>query len=566
MHDPAEPAATEPAATEALEPAAAEALELEAPEPAARTSPPPRGASERLLLLSVMVVATCGLVYELISATMASYLLGDSVTQWSLVIGVYLSAMGLGSWLSGYVVTSLHARFVQAQLVVALVGGYSAAALFFGFAWLSSVRPLLFGILLVVGTLVGLEIPLLMRIGRQGHTLKDLVARVLAFDYLGSLAASVLFPLLLLPHLGLVRTSLVFGLMNAAVALWGVHAFREQLRHPARLRAQALVVLGVLGVGLWSGKRLEDLGEASLYEMPVLYSHKTPYQRLTLTRWQDDVRLYIDGNLQFASTDEHRYHEALVHPVLAAAAVARPLPEPAPGQAPDQGRRVLVLGGGDGLALRELLKHPDVASVDLVDLDPAMTELFSTHPMLTALNAGSLSSPRVRVHNRDAMEWLVEHERAGEPPFDVAIVDLPDPNNFSLGKLYTQSFYRLLRQRLREDGVAVVQATSPYLAPRSFWCIVATLRSSGLHALPYHAHVPSFGDWGFVLVSRIPQPVPVRLRPGVAMRFLDDATLATLFVFPRDQQPPEVDVNRLNDQLLVHYYEADLADPLGRRG
>ena len=546
-----------------------------APEPASpgpldgtRTAADVQAAEGRFLLLSVMVVATCGLVYELISATMASYLLGDSVTQWSLVIGVYLSAMGLGSWLSKFVVGPLHARFIQVQLVIALVGGFSAAALFLGFGWLASVRPLLFGILLLVGTMVGLEIPLLMRIGQQGQALKDLVARVLAFDYLGSLAASVMFPLLLLPHLGLVRTSLLFGLLNAAVALWAVHAFRRDLRRPGWLRAQALAVLAVLAVGMWGGKRLEDFGEASLYELPVLYSQKTPYQRLTITRWQDDIRLYIDGNLQFASNDEHRYHEALVHPAMAAAAVARPLPLPSEseGAAATGGRRVLVLGGGDGLGLRELVKHADVESVDLVDLDPAMTELFTTHPVLAGLNGGSLADPRVRVHNRDAMEWLIEHERAGAPRFDVAIVDLPDPNNFSLGKLYTQSFYRLLARRLRDDGVAVVQATSPYLAPRSFWCIVETLRASGLNPRPYHAHVPSFGDWGFVLASPRPQPQPLRLRPGVPMRFLDDATLSTLFVFPVDQQPPEVEVNRLNDQLLVHYYEADLADPLGRRG
>ncbi|MCX4243581.1 spermidine synthase [Paraliomyxa miuraensis] len=532
-----------------------------------------RAAQGRLLLLSVMVVATCGLVYELISATMASYLLGDSVTQWSLVIGVYLSAMGLGSWLSKFVTSRLHARFIHVQLIIALVGGYSATALFFGFAQLSSVRPLLFGILGLVGTMVGLEIPLLMRIMKQGQDLKDLVARVLAFDYLGSLAASVMFPLLLLPYLGLVRTSLLFGLMNAAVALWAVHAFASELSAPRWLRAQALLVLALLSVGMWGGKRLEDLGESAMYEMPVIFSQKTPYQRLTITRWQDDIRLYIDGNLQFASLDEHRYHEALVHPAMAASAASRPVVGVAAGVAvgpgiegEGPGRRVLVLGGGDGLAVRELLAHDDVASVDLVDLDPVMTELFSTHPMLVDLNRASLSDPRVRVHNRDAMEWLVEHERASEPPFDVVVVDLPDPNNFSLGKLYSESFYRLLLRRLRPDGVGVVQATSPYLAPRSFWCIVATLRAAELHPLPYHAHVPSFGDWGFVLISPLPREAPQALRPGVEMRFLDDATLRTLFVFPADQQPPEVEVNRLNDQMLVHYYEADLVDPLGRRG
>ncbi|MEX1365772.1 MAG: polyamine aminopropyltransferase, partial [Nannocystaceae bacterium] len=459
---------------------------------------------------------------------------------------------------SKFVVRHIHARFIQIQLVIALVGGFSATAMFFGFAQLTSVRPLLFGILGLIGTLVGLEIPLLMRIMQQGQDLKDLVARVLAFDYLGALAASLLFPLALLPYLGLVRTSLLFGLLNAAVALWSVHAFADELPRRHWLRAQTLVIIALLAAGMWGGKRLEDLGESSLYDFPVIFSHKTPYQRLTITRFEDDIRLYIDGNLQFSSTDEHRYHEALVHPAMAAAAQARPEPG-------DAGRRVLVLGGGDGLALRELLRHDDIGSIDLVDLDPAMTELFSTHPVLTGLNGGSLTDPRVSVHNRDAMEWLAEHERADKPRFDVAIVDLPDPNNFSLGKLYTRSFYRLLARRLRPDGVGVVQATSPYLAPRSFWCIVATLDAAGLQPRPYHAHVPSFGDWGFVLVSPVDRPPPLRLREGVEYRFLDDATLSTLFVFPADQAPPPVEINRLNDQLLVHYYESDLVDPLGRK-
>ena len=515
-------------------------------------------ARRRMLLVSVIVVATCGLVYELISATMASYLLGDSVTQWSLVIGVYLSAMGLGSWLSKSIEHRIHDRFVQVQLLIAVVGGFSATALFLGFAQLSTVRPLLFGILVVVGTAVGLEIPLIMRI-MKGYALKDLVARVLAFDYLGSLAASLLFPLLLLPHLGLVRTAMVFGVLNAVVALWAVRTFETSLQRPRWLQAQAVVVLALLGGGIVWGKSIEDFGETELYDFPVIFSQKTPYQRLTITRWQDDIRLFIDGNLQFSSADEHRYHEALVHPVMAAAAEARPNAS--------EGRRVLVLGGGDGLALREVLRHGDVASVDLVDLDPAMTELFSTHPVLTGLNAGAFGDPRVRVHAADAMEWLARHGREGGEPFDVAIVDLPDPNNFSLGKLYTRAFYRLLGRNLRPDGVGVVQSTSPYLAPRSFGCIVATLEAAEMNPMPFHAHVPSFGDWGFVLVAPSPRPIPEKLRPDMTLRFLDDAMLPTLFVFPADQaRPTGVEINRLNDQNLVRYYEEDLTGPVGRRG
>lgn len=523
--------------------------------PAAPTAPP---AKPRFILFSVLVVATCGLVYELICATMASYLLGDSVTQWSLVIGVYLSAMGLGSWLSKYVERDVHARFIQIQLIIALVGGFSAAALFLGFAWLASVRPLLFGILITVGTMVGLEIPLLMRIlageddEAQPASLKDLVARVLAFDYLGSLAASVLFPLALLPYLGLVRTSLFFGLLNGFIALWSAVTFAPALKRPRWLQTQAGLVVTALAAGFAMGPQLETFGESQLYDFPVIFSKKTPYQRLTITRWQSDIRLFIDGNLQFSSTDEHRYHEALVHPAATMAAHSGPV-------------HAVVLGGGDGLGIRELLRHPQVERVDLVDLDPTMTELFSSHPVLSGLNDHAFDDPRVHVHNADAMEWLLERRRKGEAGFDLAIVDLPDPNNFSLGKLYTRAFYRLLRANLKPSGVGVVQATSPYLAPRSYWCVVDTLEAADLHPLPYHALVPSFGDWGFALISpQIIEP-PRALPPELPLRFLSDVMLPTLFVFPADQQPLDVEINRLNDQMLVHYYEADLKNPIVQR-
>ncbi len=513
----------------------------------------PAGDRDRTLLLSVLAVATAGLVYELVSATMASYLLGDSVTQWSLVIGVYLSAMGLGSWLSKGIERDLHGRFVAIQLGVAWVGGFSATLLFIGFAHLATVRPLLFGLLAAVGTMVGLEIPLLLRLLERGHALKDVVARVLAFDYIGSLAASMLFPLVLLPYLGLVRTALLFGIVNAAVALWFLHAFRDDVGAWARRHALTWLT-GVSLCGAFAfAPAIEEFGESELYDAPVVFSQRTTYQRLTLTRWRDDLRLYIDGNLQFSSVDEHRYHETLVHPVMALA------------PARTGGLRVLALGGGDGLALREILTDARVAHVDLVDLDPGMTELFSHHPVLSALNRDAFADPRVTVHNADAMAWLARQRDDGGAPFDVAIVDLPDPNDFSLGKLYTRAFYRLLASRIADDGAFVVQATSPYLAPRAFWCIVRTLEASGLVATPYHVHVPSFGDWGFVLAAKSAFDEPTALARGPERRFLTDAMLPGLFVFPADQAPPEVGINQLNDQLLVHYYEGDLMSP-GRRG
>lgn len=520
----------------------------EAPDPLQPQPQPQPGA--RLLLASVLVVATCGLVYELIAATMASYLLGDSVTQFSLVIGVYLSAMGLGSWLSKSIERELHDRFITVQLIIAVVGGLSAAGLFLGYAYLSTVRPLLFAILILVGTMVGLEIPLLMRILGRGQELKDLVARVLAFDYIGSLFASLLFPLALLPHLGLVRTSLLFGLLNAVVAVACARTFRGQLARPRAALFNSVVVAALLAGLLAVGHKVERFAENQLYDAPVVFSNKTAYQRLTLTRAADDLRLYIDGNLQFSSVDEHRYHEALVHPAMAEAPAAT---------------RALVLGGGDGLAVRELLKYPALARIDLVDLDPGMTELFRRDTQLRGLNLGSLDDPRVQVHNADAMRWLEQHLQGGGARYDVVLVDLPDPNNFSLGKLYSHPFYRLLGRALADDGVGVIQATSPYLAPRSFWCIVRTLDAAALHPRPYHAHVPSFGDWGFALVSHGPRRPPHKLAVAAPLRFLSDDLLAGLFVFPADQQPPDVEINRLSDQLLVHYYEQDLRGPGGRR-
>ena len=513
-------------------------------EPGAAPDAPRPGS--RLLLASVLVVATCGLIYELIAATMASYLLGDSVTQFSLVIGVYLSAMGLGSWLSKSIERDLYDRFITVQLIIAVVGGLSAASLFLGYAYLSTIRPLLFSILVLVGTMVGLEIPLLMRILKDGQDLKDLVARVLAFDYIGSLVASILFPLALLPHLGLVRTSLLFGLLNALVAILCARSFRRQLTRPRAALGRSVAVALLLAALLAFGHKIERFAENQLYEAPVVFSNKTAYQRLTLTRWAEDLRLYIDGNLQFSSVDEHRYHEALVHPAMAG----------------HQARRALVLGGGDGLAVRELLKYPALEHIDLVDLDPGMTELFRKDPQLLRLNHGSLHDPRVAVHNADAMRWLESYVQAGGVPFDLVLVDLPDPNNFSLGKLYSHPFYRLLRRALAEDGVGVVQATSPYLAPRSYWCIVRTLEAADLHPLPYHAHVPSFGDWGFALISRGPRPAPTRLAP-VELRFLSDDLLAGLFVLARGPPPPGVGVPRLGGPLRGPGGEQDLRGPGG---
>ena len=489
------------------------------------------------LLLSVFVIASCGLAYELVAGALSSYLLGDSVTQFSTVIGAYLFAMGVGSWLSKYIVRDLIGTFVRIELLVGLLGGFAALGLFLAFVWLPApFRLLLYLAVFLIGVLVGLEIPLVMRILKREIEFKDLVSQVLTFDYLGALAVSLLFPLFLAPQWGMLRTGLLFGLLNVAVALWALRLFADQLPAQRWLTLQAWAVFLLLAAGFAGAGRLTSLAEAQIYADEIVHAETTPYQRLVVTRWRDDLRLFINNNLQFSSHDEYRYHEALVHPGLAALPWAR---------------RVLVLGGGDGLALREILKYPQIEAVTLVDLDAAMTDLFATAPALVELNRGALSSPKVKVVNADALVWLEQNREH----FDFIVVDFPDPSNFALGKLYTSAFYRLLERRLAANGLIVVQSTSPLYARQSFWCVVTTLEEAGLQTAPYHALVPSFGEWGYILAGR--QKIAISTVDREKTRFLTPETLPGLFVFPADMARLPVEPNRLNNQALVRYFESE---------
>lgn len=485
-----------------------------------------------ILLVSVLVVATCGLIYELLAGTLASYLLGDSVTQFSTVIGTYLFAMGVGSWLSRHVRGDEMGVFVRVEIMIAALGGWSAAGLFMLFPLVGDFRVVLYALVLAIGVLVGLEIPLLIRILRHRFAFRELVSNVLTYDYVGALIASLLFPLVLVPWLGMIRTGFVFGLANVTVALALLFALRRQRGVAADMGA-ALIVTASLIAGLAMADRMQRWSEVAFYAEPVVHARSTPYQRIVITRRGKDLRLYLNGNLQFSTRDEYRYHEALVWPVLGRVA------DPA---------RVLILGGGDGLAAREVLRDPRVRHITLVDLDPEMTLLFRDTPQLSALNRGSLSSPRVTVHNADAFRWV----REVQGPYDAILIDFPDPTEFSLGKLYTESFYREVARLLAPEGVMSVQSTSPLIAPRSYWTVASTLEAAGFTARGYHAYVPSFGEWGFTLASHRPIAAPVSLPRG--LRFLTPTSERAMFDFPPDMARRPAPVNRLDNQALVRSF------------
>lgn len=493
-----------------------------------------------VLLSSVFIVATCGLVYELVAGTIASYLLGDSVTQFSTVIGAYLSAMGVGSYLAQFIKKRLLETFIQVEIVLALIGGISATVLFLSFELVYSFRLVLYGLVFVIGVLVGLEIPLLMRILRERIEFSALVSRVLSFDCLGALAASVLFPLVLAPHLGLMRTAFLFGLLNVVVALWILAVLGHELPARRMLTGGAWSVFALLVLGFVSSTSLVAFAEAGLYAEPVIYTKNSRYQRIVLTRSQDETKLFLNGALQFSSRDEYRYHEALVHPGMAAA---------------KNPRRVLVLGGGDGLAVREVLRYPTVESVVLVDLDPAMTELFRSSALTRELNAEALLSPKVTIVNTDAFVWL---KSFSGPLFDFVVIDFPDPTSYSLGKLYTTTFYRSLEKVMAPEARAVVQSTSPLIARRSFWCVNNTIASLGFDTVPYHVYLPSFGEWGFIVFSRDRTPLNPHFPPG--LRFMTAETFVTMQSFPPDMHRIETEINRLDNQVLVSYYASEWAE------
>jgi spermidine synthase len=498
-----------------------------------------KGAYQWLLLIAVFVVATCGLIYELIAGTLASYLLGDSITQFSTIIGTYLFAMGIGSYLSRYIKENLLTWFISIELLVGMVGGFSAGILFTVFEHVVYFRVLLYSIVVVTGTLVGLELPLLMRVLKDKIEFTDLVSRIFTFDYIGALFASLLFPLLFIPYFGLLRTSFFFGLLNVVVAWIVAKRFRREIVRFHSLQWSAIVCTVFLVTGFIFSDKLTGIAESLTYPDRIVYAKSSPYQRIVLTKSSLDWRLFLNGNLQFSSMDEYRYHEALIHPGLA------PLASP---------RNILVLGGGDGLAVREILKYPSVEKITLVDLDKAVTEMFINNKALSELNGNALVSPKVSVINQDAFVWIREQKDV----FDFIVIDFPDPSNYSLGKLYTTTFYQEVYKVLSDKGALVVQSTSPYVARKSFWIIDQTLKATGFNTRPYHCYVPSFGEWGFVLAAKGELALPPSLPDG--LKFIDAYSLQLLFVFPPDMSEVESHANTLNNQVLVNTFEKEWAN------
>lgn len=506
----------------------------------------PRG----VLALTMLATGAAGLIYEYVLSTVLSYLLGNSIEQFSITIGVMFAMMGIGGFLQKFLRGSLPELFVVAELTLVVLGGFVPIILQWAyvqlpedFGWIKFIYTCL------LGFLVGVEIPLIMRINERFTTnLGSNIAGTWAWDYIGGAVGVILWITLLRLFVPVTHISFVVACFNLLVAVLSVVFFWKRGMFNGRTTKIGLIMMtifvtvgmtvGATQVDTWSTKLTQQL-----YEDPVNTVVNTKYQNIVLTEGSHptdpsshNYQLWLNGNKQFSSLDEKIYHEYLVHPSMSLAA---------------RHQRVLILGGGDGLALREVLKYQDVESVTLVDLDPEMVELARKHPVLSELNQHAFDDARVitNLDDPELNEGIVDTGKkqqivvasndeevnceelnqrgactvtsitkevaevnvinidadlflsTAKGQWDVVIIDLPDPNSVELAKLYSKEFYRKVKDILNPDGIAVVQSTSPYHAKETFLCILRTMAAAGMGVVPYHDNVPSFGDWGWIMAS-----------------------------------------------------------------
>ncbi len=500
-----------------------------------------------ILFISVCIVAVCGILYELLISSISSYFLGSSILHFSITIGLFLSFMGLGAYLSRFLSDEfLLDYFILTEILLGVIGGLSGALLYTTYTFTENYYLVAFLLISMIGSLIGLEIPILTRIVHRYFDLKDTLAQVLSFDYLGALIASIVFPLFLLPYFGIMRTSFFVGLLNLSVSIFNLIVFKDSLRYFRVQLGIAFAATSLFLFGFYYSFSISGFLEQLLYQDEIIYSEQSPYQRIVLTQWNDDTRLYINGNLQFCSVDEYRYHETLVHVPMS----LHPAPE-----------NILILGGGDGLAVREIMKYNTVKKIDLVDLDKLITDLAQENRTLKELNKSALTESVVNIYNEDAYQFVEKSNTL----YSVIIIDLPDPNEVSLGKLYSKEFYTLLNKRLAADGILITQSTSPFFARKVFWCINETLQTVFPTVMPVTVNVPSFGQWGFNMALKykldsqnLIQKVQRKIEQAGEtkdFKYISGEIVPTLFIFDKDMERLEVEYNTLNNQKIIQYYE-----------
>nr|WP_320117566.1 polyamine aminopropyltransferase [uncultured Marinifilum sp.] len=497
-----------------------------------------------LLKAAIFATGFSGVVAEYILSTLAQYFLGNSVVHWVMIISLMLFSMGLGSRITKNFELNLLKLFLLTEFALSLIVSFSPLLVYTASVYTQAIGILIYSLAICVGLLIGMEIPLVIRINDDYEKLRFNISNILENDYYGSLLGGIFFAFIGLPVFGLIYTPFILGFVNFSVSIV-VLIFLWDLLKPGERKI--LVSIGsfiviTLSVGLFVTDPVIRYGEQQKYADKVIYAEQTKYQRIVMTQWKNDYWLYLNGNQQLCTRDEMMYHEPLVHPAM----TLHPNPT-----------HILVLGGGDGCAVREILKYPKVEQITLVDLDPAMTNLGRTNSILTNLNQNSLSNDKVKVLNNDGYKYL----QSTDEYYDVIIVDLPDPRSIELGRLYSHEFYKTCYRHLRPEGIIVTQAGSPYFATQAFLCILETMKSAGFETVPMHNQVITLGEWGWSLgVKHKNVNVKEKLQKlefDVPTQWVNNEAMALITSFGKDFYPCKIDsvkVNRIHDPVLHKYY------------
>ena len=498
-----------------------------------------------ILKVCVFTTGCATMVTEYTLATLASYLLGNSILQWTVVISLMLFSMGLGSRYSRKYKTDLLDRFTLTEFGLSFLCTFSAMFCFWISAYTIHFGLVIYGLACMIGFMTGLEIPLITRINESYESLRENISSVMEYDYYGGLLGGALFAFVLLPFLGLTYTPVLIGSLNLLVASLILWTFPDHLTRPRILNIQFAVLLMASILAFAVAKPIILYGEQHKYKDKIVYQEQTRYQKIVVTQWKDDYWLFINGSTQFSTYDEERYHEPLVHPLLGLI---------------KERKDILLLGGGDGLAAREILKYPDVENLTLVDLDPAMTQLARQDKIFLSINKGSLNDPRVRVINQDAYQFI----KNSVDLYDAVIIDLPDPKSVSLSLLYSLGFYKMVEKHLKPFGAMVTQSTSPLYSPEAFLCIKKTLEAAGFSTLPYQNSVPSMGQWGWVLGARQKAMPAQRLKQDltalefadIKTRFLNRDAMISMAHFGKGlfEKEAQIEPNTQFDHNILKYY------------
>lgn len=500
-----------------------------------------------ILKLALFATGFSGIVTEYMLATLATYFLGDSVVQWTLILSIMLFSMGLGSRISKHLTIDIFSTFIVMEFLLSLVVSFSTLSTYSIAAFSKYTGFYIYALAIITGLLIGLELPLAVRLNERFEELKVNISSVLEKDYYGSLAGGLFFAFFGLPHLGLTYTPFVLGAINLTVAflLLNVFPIPKIKRKKLIFNIVGSILAGIIITGALSAEKLILYGEQKKYKDKIVYYDETRYQKIVITQWKDNYWLYLNNNLQFSSLDEALYHEVLVHPAM------QLTPDP---------EKILVLGGGDGCAVREILKYKQVSSITLVDIDPEMTKLAREHPALLDINQGSLNHDKVNIINADGYTYVEKNQEC----FDVIIADLPDPRNVELARLYSLEFYLMCRQHLHPEGTLITQAGSPYYAARSFKCIEKTMKAAGFSTLPMHNQILTMGEWGWVLGKKenLERNNAINILQAtdynnLQTQWLDQEAICYITSFGKDffdQSEEPVKVNKIFNPVLYRYF------------